>query len=53
MKQKIGTLQNQQDNRTSLMTQQIENQRDMQSDVSQLFHSYEGQKAGGKMVVRN
>ena len=53
MKQKIGTLQHQQDNQTNLMTQQIEIQREVQSDISQLFHSYEGQKAGEKMVVRN
>ena len=53
MKQKIGTLQHQQDNQTNLMTQQIEIQREVQSDISQLFHSYEGQKAGRKMVVRN
>ena len=47
MKQKIVTLQHQQDNQTNLITQQIETQREMQSDIQQLFHSYEGKKAGG------
>ena len=35
------------------MTQQIEIQREMQSDIQQLFHSYEGKKAGGQMVISN
>ena len=51
MKRKIVTLQHQQDDQTNLMTQQIEIQRKMQSDIQQLFHSYEGKKAGCQMVV--
>ena len=46
MKRTIVTLQHQQDDQTNLMTQQIEIQREMQSDIQQLFHSYEGTKAG-------
>ena len=42
-----------QSNQTNLMTQQIEIQREMQSDIQQLFHSYEGKKAGGQMVISN
>ena len=53
MKQKIVTLQHQQDDQTNLMTQQIEIQREMQSDNQQLFHSYEGKKACRQMVVSN
>ena len=53
MKRKIVTLQHQQDDQTNLMTQQIEIQREMQSDIQQLFHSYEGKKAGRQMVVSN
>ena len=53
MKRTIVTLQHQQDDQTNLMTQQIEIQREMQSDNEQLFHSYEGKKAGGPMVVSN
>ena len=44
MKRKIVTLQHQQDDQTNLMTQQIEIQRKMQSDIQQLFHSYESKK---------
>ena len=51
MKRKIGTLQHQQDDQTNLMTQHIEVQRKMQSEIQQLFHRYEGKKAGGQMVV--
>ena len=51
MKRKIGYLQNQQDNQTNLMTQQIKIQRKMQSDIQQLFHSHEGKKAGGQVVM--
>ena len=40
MKRKIVSLQYQQDGQTNLMTQQIELQRAMQSDMQQLFHSY-------------
>ena len=39
-KRKIVSLQYQQDGQTNLMTQQIELQRAMQSDMQQLFHSY-------------
>ena len=39
-KRKIVSLQYQQDGPTNLMTQQIELQRAMQSDMQQLFHSY-------------
>ena len=46
MKRKIVTLQHQQDDQTNLMTQQIGIQREMQLDIQQLFHSYEGTKAG-------
>ena len=53
MKRTIVTLQHQQDDQTNLMTQQIEIQREMQSDIEQLFHSYEDKKAGGPMVVSN
>ena len=53
MKQKIVTLKHQQDDQINLMTQQIEIQREMQSDIQQLFHSYEGKKAGRQMVVSN
>ena len=53
MKQKIVTLQHQQDDQTNLMTQQIEIQREMQSYIQQLFHSYEGKKADCQMVVNN
>ena len=53
VKQKIVTLQHQQDDQTNLMTQQIEIQREMQSDIQQLFHNYEGKKAGRQMVVSN
>ena len=51
MKQKIGTLLHQQNNQTNLMNQQIEIQREMLSDIQQHFHSYEGKKAGGQMVI--
>ena len=51
MKRKIVTLQHQQDNQTNLITQQTETQREMQSNIQQLFYSYEGKKAGGQMVV--
>ena len=51
IKRKIVTLQHQQDDQTSLMTQQIEIQREMQSDIKQFFYSYEGKKAGHQMVV--
>ena len=37
MKRKIVTLQHQQDDQTILMTKQIEIQREMQSDIQQLF----------------
>ena len=53
MKRKIDTLQHQQDDQTNLITQQIEIQQEMQSDIQQLFDSYEGSKAGGQMVVSN
>ena len=53
MKQKIGNLQHQQDNQTNLIIQQIEIQREMQSDSQQLFHSYDGKKTGGQMVISN
>ena len=53
MKQKIVTLKHQHDDQINLMTQQIEIQREMQSDIQQLFHSYEGKKAGRQMVVSN
>ena len=53
MKRKIVSLQYQQDGQTNLMTQQIELQRATQSDIQQLFHSYEGKKAGGQMVISN
>ena len=53
MKRKIITLQHQQDDQTNLMIQQIEIQREMQSDMQQLFHSYEGKKAGRQMVLSN
>ena len=53
MKRKIVTLQHQQDDQTNLMIQQIEIQREMQSDMQQLFHSYEGKKAGRQMVLSN
>ena len=53
MKQKIGNLQHQQDNQTNLIIQQIEIQREMQSDSQQLLHSYDGKKAGGQMVISN
>ena len=53
MKQKIGSLQHQQDNQTKLMTQQIEIQREMQSEIQQLFHSYKGKKTGSQMVISN
>ena len=53
MKRKIVTLQHQQDDQTNLITQQIEIQHEMQSDIQQLFDSYEGRKAGGQMVVSN
>ena len=53
MKRKIVTLQHQQDDQTNLITQQIEIQQEMQSDIQQLFDSYEGRKAGGQMVVSN
>ena len=53
MKRKIVTLQRQQDDQTNLMTQQIQIQREMQTDIQQLFHSYEGKKAGRQMVVSN
>ena len=39
MKRKIVTLQHQQDDSTNLMTEQIEFQREMQSDIQQFFHS--------------
>ena len=51
MKRKIVTLQHQHDDQTNLMTQQIEIKREMQSDMQQLFHSYEGKKVGRHMVV--
>ena len=51
MKQKIDTLQHQQDNQTNLMTQQIEIQQERQSGIQQLFPSYEGKKAGCQMIV--
>ena len=53
MKRKIVTLQHQQDGQTNLMTQQIDIQREMQSDIHQLFRSYEGTKEGRQMVVSN
>ena len=53
LKQKIGTLQHQQDNQTKLMTQQIEIQREMQSEIQQLFHSYKVKKTGNQMVISN
>ena len=53
MKQKIGSLQHQQDNQTKLMTQQIEIQREMQSEIQQLFHSYKVKKTGNQMVISN
>ena len=53
MKRKIVTLQYQQNNQTNLMTQKIELQRVMQSDIQQLFHSYEGKNAGGQMAISN
>ena len=53
MKRKIDTLQHQQDDQTNLITQQIEIQQEMQSDIQHLFHSYEGRKAGGQMVASN
>ena len=53
MKHKIVTLKHQQDDQINLMTQQIEIQREMQSDIQQLFYSYEGKKAGRQMVVSN
>ena len=53
MKRKIVTLQHQQDDQTNLMIQQIEIQREMQSDMQQLFHSYEGKKADRQMVLSN
>ena len=53
MKRKIVTLQHQQDDQTNLMIQQIEIQREMQSDMQQLYHSYEGKKAGRQMVLSN
>ena len=53
MKQTIVTLKHQQDDQINLMTQQIEIQREMQSDIQQLFHSYEGKNAGRQMVVSN
>ena len=53
MKRKIVTLQHQQDDQTNLMIQQIEIQREMQSDMQQLFHSYEGKKAGRQIVLSN
>ena len=37
MKRKIDTLQHQQDVQTNLITRQIEIQREMQSDIQQLF----------------
>ena len=51
MKQRIGNLQHQQDNQTNLMTQQIEIQREMQSDIQQFFYGYEGEKTGAQMVI--
>ena len=51
MKQKIDTVQHQQDDKTNLMTQQIEIQTEKQSGIQQLFHSYEGKKAGCQMIV--
>ena len=53
MKQKIITLQHQQNDQTNLMTQQIEIQREIQSDIQHLFHSYESKKAGHQMFVSN
>ena len=53
MKRKIVTLKHQQDDQTNLITQQIEIQQEMQSDIQHLFHSYEGRKAGGQMVASN
>ena len=53
MKQKTGTLQHHQDNQTNSMTQQMEIQREMQSDIQQLFHSYKGKKVGCQMVISN
>ena len=53
MKQKIGTLQHQQDNQTNLLTQQTEIQGELQSGIQQLFHGYEGKKAGGQIVMSN
>ena len=53
MKQKIGTLQHQQDNQTNLMTQQIETQRETQSDNQHLFHTYEDKKKGYQMNGSN
>ena len=51
MKQKIGTLQHKQDNQTSLTTQQIEIQSEMQSEIQQLFQSCEGKRADCQMVI--
>ena len=53
MKQKTGTLQHHQDNQTNSMTQQMEIQREMQSDIQQLVHSYKGKKVGCQMVISN
>ena len=53
MKRKIFTLKHQKDDQTNLMTQQIEIQKEMQSDIQQLFYSYEGKKPGRQMVVSN
>ena len=53
MKRKIVTLQHQQDYQTNLMTEQTEIQREMQSDIQQLLHSYEGKKTGCQMVLSN
>ena len=51
MKRKIVTLQHQHDDQTNLMTQQIEIQREMQSDIQQFFYGYEGEKTGAQMVI--
>ena len=44
IKQRIVALQQQLDDQTNLMTQKIEIQREMQSDIQQLFLSYKGKK---------
>ena len=51
MKPKIGTLQHKQDNQTSLTSQQIEIQSEMQSEIQKLFHSCEGKRADCQMVI--